>query len=124
MSAFVVHLYVDTSHVRRSIRKASLEPDTITREEQLEQWHTASVFMSKVFSACRDKGVHPHDQEHGIVVDDLMVEAEQETGVFVSEDKLALMNRFTRSRTKDATRRRRAFAYSLFIRVTSGGIVR
>jgi hypothetical protein len=96
----------------------------MTREEQLEQWHTASLFMSKVFSACRDKNVHPHDEDHGIILDDLMVDAEKETGVFVSQQELDIMNRFPRSRIQDARRRRRAFAYSLLIRVTSGGIVR
>lgn len=124
MSAFTVHLYRDITSLRMSIRKASLEPYPLPPDEQLEQWHVASLFMSKVFEACRRLGVHPHDDETGIVLDDLMMEAEAEAGVFIHDDALALMNRFPRMQAKDARRRRRAYAYSLFIRVTSGGINR
>ena len=96
-----------------------MSPDELSIDENIDHWHLASVFMSKVFSECKAKGVTPRTAGDEIVLSEVMEEAEKELGLYVSKDEISMMNKFPRMQLIDEMNSRRSFAYSSLMRMTS-----
>lgn len=96
-----------------------MSPQELAIDESSEHWHLASLFMSKVFAECKRKGVTPRTAGDEVVLLDVIEEAEKELGIYVSPQEIELMNKFSRMAITDEIRRRRAFAFSSLIRMTS-----
>lgn len=102
-------------------------------QEELDQWLLASLFMTKVFSVCKELGIYPQEprveratgEPNPIDLPALMYEAEEELGFTVSVRSNEPFVSKWRSRTAEyVADRRRRFAMSVFLRMTSGGIIR
>lgn len=117
-------IYVPRHKVHQSIRVSRLTNDYMTDEDELEQMLACSLFMTKVFTACRDAGITPRSAT-GVEVNlmSLMVETEMELGIYRSPADIDLLNKFHRYQVEwDITRRRR-YCYAVLYRMTSGVII-
>lgn len=123
MDPLEAHLYTPVKRLRTSLRRSMLSDESLSQDEQMSEWHLTSLFMSKVFDACKRLGVTPRTAGDEVRLEDIMVESEKELGIHLSHHEIELMNRFQRAKTLDDIRRRRSFAYSSLIRMTSNGII-
>lgn len=129
------HLYfVEKSLVHRSLRLARYDIGSLSYQEELEMWLLASLFMTKVFTECRRLGIYPQEprvftgdavKEKQIDLTELMYEAEEHLGFTVSVRRRDdAHDEWTSKRAERVADRRRRFAMSVFLRMTSGGIIR
>ena len=125
--------YTDRQTVRRTIALARYDIGAMSPQEELDQWLFASLFMTKVFSECKALGLYPQEPREsrvGEVGDDpidlmaIMYQAEEELGFTVSVRSNEPFVSKWRSRTAEyVADRRRRFAMSVMLRMTSGGII-
>ena len=117
-------IYVPPRKVHQSIRVSRLTNDYLTDEEQLERMLACSMFMTKVFQACREAGVTPRSATGSEVnLTSMMIEAEMELGIYRSPADIDMLNRFHRSQVEWGITQRRRFCYAVLYRMTSGNIV-
>lgn len=117
-------IYVPHRKVHQSIRVSRLTNDYMTEEDELEQMLACSLFMTKVFQACREAGVTPRSATGSEVnLMSLMIETEMELGIYRSPADIEMLNRFRRYQVEWETVRRRRFCYAVLYRMTSGAIV-
>ena len=93
-------------------------------EEALTRWHLSSLFMTKVFDRCRETGVTPMTANGEVQLAKLLIEAEKELDLHISEATLDLMPQPLREKVDEILRNRRQFVYSVFLRMTSGAILK
>jgi len=115
----MAYMYTPMHRVRLSIRRSLTAIEEMELDNTMMYWHLASVFMSKVFEDCKRKGLTPRCAMDDVMLTDLIAEAEKQLGIYVSIEELALMNKFQRLTMSDEIDRRRAFAFSSLIRMTS-----
>jgi len=122
--SFVSGIYIPHRKVYQSIRVARLTNTHMTDEDELEQMLAVSLFMTKVFQACRDAGVTPRSAT-GVEVNlpSLMIETEMELGIYRSPADLDLLSGWRRYEVELETTRRRRYCYAVLLRMTSGRIV-
>ena len=99
-----------------------MSPDDLAHDDNMTCWHLASLFMSKAFAQCKQKGVTPRTSGDEVNLLELIEEAEKELGIYVPPEEIEMMNKFPRMKTNDEIRRRRAFAFSSLIRMTSSEV--
>ena len=118
-------IYIPRHKVHQSIRVSRLTNDYLTDDDELEQMLVCSLFMTKVFMACRDAGVTARSATGSEVnLLSLMIEAEMELGIYRSPADIEMLNRFHRYQVEWAITRRRRYCYAVMYRMTSGGIVK
>lgn len=118
-------IYVPSHIVHQAIRVSRITSDYLTDEQELEQMLMASLFMSKVFQACRDAGV-THKSATGVEVNlpSLMIETEIQLGIHRSPADIEMLNKWHRYQVEWEQARRRRYCYALLYRMTSGNIIR
>jgi hypothetical protein len=117
-------IYVPSRKVHQSIRVSRIANDYLTDEEELEQMLAVSLFMTKVFQACREAGVTPKSATGSEVnMTSLMIETEMELGLYRSPAEVDMLNRWKRYEVEWQTTRRRRYCYAVLLRMTSGNIV-
>lgn len=126
--------YIERPAVMRVISMARYDIGAMSYEEELDQWLLASLFMTKVFSECKALGIYPQEpriersatgEPEPIDLMALMYEAEEQLGFTVSVRSNEPFVSKWRSRTAEyVADRRRRFAMSVFLRMTSGGIIK
>jgi hypothetical protein len=117
-------IYVPSSKVHQSIRVSRLTSDYLTDKEQLEQMLAASLFMTKVFQACREAGVTPRSATGSEVnLPSLMIETEMEIGVYQSPAEIEMLGKWGRYHVELGITRRRRYCYAILFRMTSGNII-
>jgi hypothetical protein len=114
------HYYTPLKGIRTSVRIALIPRGEKMKDDDIDLWHLASLFMSKVFTECKRQGVTPRTASGEVNLTELIEEAEKELGIYVSVDDLLMMNKFPRQMMTDEITRRRSFAFSALIRMTSG----
>lgn len=91
--------------------------------ERMMRIHLAAMFATKVLDACRARDITPWSATGSTLnVTTLMSEAERQLGIAVSETELSLMNRWRRYETQYLSSQRRQYAYSMFLKMTSGAL--
>ena len=93
----------------------------IDERERMTRVHLAALFTTKVLDACRAHDVTPWSAT-GIPFEmmPLMAEAERQLGITSSDTELGLMNRWKRYEVQYLASQRKQYAYSTFLRMTSG----
>ncbi len=97
----------------------------IDERERMTRIHLAALFTTKVLDACRAHDVTPWSAT-GVPFQmvSLMTEAERQLGIATSDTELELMNRWKRYEAQYIASQRKQYAYSTFIRMTSGAFSR
>jgi hypothetical protein len=123
-----IAFYVDPSSLSKTIAsylvgrgKQGKHP---SKHEELTRWHLASLFMTKVFDACAEHNVTPMTADGQFSLNSLMLDAERELDIHISETSFALMDKTYRERALREVTERRQFAYSSLIRMTSNGFIK
>jgi hypothetical protein len=109
--------------VKDSMDLPSMFSGDLSPEELMNRWHFAALFSNKVFYACRRTGVTPTTATgKEFSVNALLAEAESELGLDISESRLSMMSKWERHEAEFLVKERRQFAYSTFLRLTSGAL--
>ena len=120
----MIGLYVPAVAVHQSIRISRIVNPAATDEEELQYFLFVSVFMAKVFQACKDEGVtHRSATGDEVHMPSIMEQTERELGMYVSPLEIEMMNRWKRYETEWEIARRRRYCYNILLRITSGGII-
>jgi hypothetical protein len=124
ISLFVSGVYRPPHAVHQSIRVSRLTDDYLTDEENLEQMLVCSLFLTKVFRACRDAGVTPQSATGSEVnLVSLMRDTEIELDVYWSPDEMSRLSERKLSEVESRTKQRRGYCYAVMYRMTSGQII-
>lgn len=116
-------IYVPSRKVRYAIRVSLLNSGDARGSDNLDKLLAVSLFVTKVFLACRDAGVTPQTATGDEVnLSALMIEAETELGFYYSPTELDLLNRWKRYEVEWQTLQRRRYCYSILYRLTSGSL--
>jgi hypothetical protein len=117
-------IYIPKRKVHQSIRVSRITDDYLTENEQLEHMLACSMFMTKVFQACREAGVTPRSATGSEVnLMSLMIETEMELDIHRSPADIDMLNKFHRYQVEWSITQRRRFCYAVLYRMTSGNIV-
>lgn len=126
--------FVEKSLVHRALRLARYDIGSLSYQEELDMWLLASLFMTKVFTECRRLGIFPQEprvltgdaiKNKDIDLVELMYEAEEQLGFTVSVRRKKPKHEAWLGRSAEyVAERRRRFAMGVFLRMTSGGIIR
>jgi hypothetical protein len=117
-------IYRSPHAVHQSIRVSRLTDDYLTDEENLEQMLACSLFLTKVFRACRDAGVTPQSATGNEVnLVSLMRDTEIELDVYWSPDEMSRLSERKLSEVESRTKQRRGYCYAVMYRMTSGQII-
>ena len=118
-----MRVYVRESSVARSLRLRSLTEHLITEQDFFIQWRLTALFIHLTLSKCAEIGVTPFDANGKVDLDEAFREAEIQLGIHFLDDEMLMMSE--KDRHKVTVRRlfRRRYAYSVFIRLVSGGIL-
>lgn len=123
MSTYLYHVpYAVLRERVQVIAPSFLEVDD---RERMTRIHLAALFTTKVLDACRAHNVTPWSATGSpFQVSSLMTEAERQLGIVPSDTELELMNRWKRYEVQYVAGQRRQYAYSTFLRMTSGAFSR
>jgi len=117
-------IYIPKRKVHQAIRVSRLTNDYLTDDEELEHMLACSMFMTKVFQACREAGVTPRSATGSEVnIMSIMIETEMELGIHRSQADIDMLNRHHRYQVEWSITQRRRFCYAVLYRMTSGHIV-
>ncbi len=117
-------IYRPPHALHQSIRVSYLTNDYLTDEENLEQMLTCSLFLTKVFCACRDAGVTPQSATGSEVnLVSLMRDTEMELDIYWSPDEMGRLSEPKLSEVESRTKQRRGYCYAVMYRMTSGQII-
>lgn len=118
-------IYIPRRKVHQAIRVSRLVDDYLTEEEEFEQMLACSLFMTKVFQACREAGVtHKSATGSEVNLTSIMIETEMELGIYRSPAELDMLNTFHKYQVEWHITRRRRYCYAVMYRMTSNAIVR
>lgn len=106
------HIYhAPLAHIQAELRRAYLLPLVPNEQVSMTQMRLSALFTTKILSECERIGITPYtttiDDTHHIDIPSLLTEATLELGIHNDPD----IDRLKR------------YAYSVFLRLTSGNIV-
>ena len=123
-----IAFYIDQSSISKTLASYPLERGKKgkppSQHEALTRWHLASLFMTNVFDACAKYGVTPTTANGEFSLTELMIDAEKELDIHISEASFALMDKTYMKKALKEVMDRRQFAYSSLIRMTSNGFIK
>lgn len=123
MSIYLFHMPYAVLHERMQVGAPSVFE--IDDRERMTRIHLAALFATKVLDACRAHDVTPWSATGApFQVWSLMAEAERQLGISLSDTELEMMNRWKRYEVQYLAGQRRQYAYSTFLRMTSGAFSR
>jgi len=95
----------------------------ITDKDNFTQWRITALFIHLVLSRCADAGVTPLTAGDEVDITQALIDAERQVGVYPTDDEMMMLNDDERNDVIERKLRRRRYAYAVFIRLTSGGII-
>lgn len=116
-------MYVREVSVARSLRLRSLTSHLNTESDYFTQWRLTALFIHIVLNKCAELGVTPYNAGGQIDLAESFVEAEIQIGTHFTDNEMLMMS--DKDRHKVTVRRllRRRYAYAVFIRLVSGGVI-
>lgn len=111
------------SSVARSLRLRKLTSHLITEQDHFTQWRITALFLHLVLSRCADAGVTPLSARGEVDLTQAFTDAEIEIGVHFTDDEMLLMSDRDRNKVIERRLRRRRYAYSVFLKLTTNSIL-
>lgn len=118
-----MRLYVRQESVARSLRLRAITSHLITDEDYFTQWRITALFIHLVLSRCADAGVTPLTARGEVDLTQAFIDTEVQLGIHFTDDEMMMMSERNRRKVIERRLRRRRYSYSVFIRLTSGGIL-
>jgi len=114
--------YVPEARVVKSLRVHHLTSHLSSENDYFIQWRITALFIHLVLSRCAEAGVTPLSAQGEVDLGRALSDAEIEVGVYLTDDEMMMLDEKERDKLIERKLRRRRYAYSVFIRLTSGGI--
>lgn len=105
------------------LRIRNLTQHLITESDHFTQWRITALFIHIVLSRCADAKVTPLTANGEVDLQQAMLDAESEIGVYLTDDEMMMLNDKERKKIIKRRMMRRRYAYAVFVRLTSGGII-
>lgn len=116
-------MYVRESSIARSLRFRSLTSHLVTEEDYFTQWRLTALFIHLTLSRCAELGVTPYNAGGQVDLSQAFLDAETQLGFYFTDDEMMMMSESNRHKVTVRRLLRRRYAYAVFIRLVSGGVI-
>jgi hypothetical protein len=116
-------VYVGSRVLAYRLKIQVIKQHITTNDEYFTQLRITALFIHLVFSRCAIAGVTPRTATNEVDIAQAMLDAEMEIGVYPTDDEMLMLGDEERNKVIDRRMRRRRYAYAVFIRLTSDGII-
>lgn len=118
-----MRVYVRESSVARSLRLRSLTSHLVTEQDYFTQLRLTALFIHLTLNRCAELGVTPYTANGEVDLSEILSDAETQLGLYFTDDEMLMMSEKDRRKVTERKLFRRRYAYSVFIRFVSGGVI-
>lgn len=94
-----------------------------TEQDYFTQLRLTALFIHLTLSRCAELGVTPYTANGEVDLSEILSDAETQLGLYFADDEMLMMSEKDRRKVTERKLFRRRYAYSVFIRFVSGGVI-
>lgn len=95
----------------------------VTEQDYFTQLRLTALFIHLTLNRCAELGVTPYTANGEVDLSEILSDAETQLGLYFTDDEMLMMSEKDRRKVTERKLFRRRYAYSVFIRFVSGGVI-